>query len=269
MKNLFEILSDENPLDRIVSDGGYCSVFRKIAVVGDSLSSGEFEHVDDEGKKSYHDMFEYSWGQYLARMAGCTVYNFSRGGMTASEYCNSFATDKGFWSQDLASQAYIVALGVNDLFGQSQKLGSVDDVNIADCEQNKNTFAGHYGKLIQRYLAIQPKAKFFFVTMPREESDDEKKIQLKKEHTKLLYDFAEIFPHSYVIDLHQYAPVYDEAFKKSFYMYGHLNPAGYLFTAKIIASYVDFIVRSNFKDFEQVGFIGTPLYDEKRERGEK
>lgn len=34
---------DEKPLDNIPSDGGYTAIFRTIACVGDSLSSGEFE----------------------------------------------------------------------------------------------------------------------------------------------------------------------------------------------------------------------------------
>ena len=84
--------ADEKPLENWVTDGGYTSIFRTIACVGDSLSSGEFETLDgDTGARHFYDMFEYSWGQFMARMAGLTVYNFSRGGMTASEYCESYA----------------------------------------------------------------------------------------------------------------------------------------------------------------------------------
>lgn len=34
---------EEKPLDNIVANGGFCGILRKIACVGDSLSSGEFE----------------------------------------------------------------------------------------------------------------------------------------------------------------------------------------------------------------------------------
>ena len=84
---------DEKPLDKIVSDGGFCGIFRTIACVGDSLSSGEFEVSLPTGAKAYLDMFDYSWGQYIARAAGCKVYNFSRGGMTAKEYCDGYAAN--------------------------------------------------------------------------------------------------------------------------------------------------------------------------------
>ena len=104
----------EQPLDNIVTDGGFCGIFRTIGCIGDSLSSGEFESKNEDGKVDYHDCFEYSWGQYIARSTGCTVYNFSRGGMTASEYWNSFAEANDYWNPDKLCQAYIIALGVND-----------------------------------------------------------------------------------------------------------------------------------------------------------
>ena len=43
----------------------------------------------------------------MAREAGVRVYNFSRGGMTAEEYIESFADKKGFWDEDKTCQAYI------------------------------------------------------------------------------------------------------------------------------------------------------------------
>ena len=44
-------------------------------------------------------------------------------------------------------------------------------------------------------------------------------------------------------------------------MLGHMNPAGYLLTAKMTMAYIDYIIRSDFKAFRDVGFIGTDLYD--------
>ena len=39
-----------------------------------------------------------------------------------------------------------------------------------------------------------------------------------------------------------------------------MNPAGYLLTARMVAAYIDFIVRHHMEDFVQTGFIGTELY---------
>ena len=71
-------------------------------------------------------------------------------------------------------------------------------------------------------------------------------------------DMAEMFDNTYVINLRKYSPVYDSEFKKKFFVGGHMNAAGYILTAQMITSYIDYIVRHNLEDFSQVGFIGTP-----------
>lgn len=249
----------EQPLDRLIPDGGLCAVFRTLGCIGDSLSSGEFEGTDETGKKTYHDFMEYSWGQYIARAAGLKAYNFSRGGMTAKEYCESFAEANGFWSPDLLCQAYVIALGVNDLVGQKQPVGSLDDIDPDDPEKNAPTFTGYYAKIIGRIRKMQPQARFFLVTMPRNDNPDFAVPVV--EQGKAIHRLAGYFPYTYVIDLARYAPVYDQAFKKRFYLGGHMNPAGYLLTARMIASYIDFLIRQNPEDFAQVGFIGTPYHN--------
>lgn len=251
--------TEEKPLDNLVTDGGYAAVFRTICCVGDSLSSGEFEADNGTGGSSYHDMFEYSWGQFLGRMCGSRVYNFSRGGMTAKEYCETFAEHNGFWNAKYASQAYIIALGVNDILGQKQAVGQISDIDFKDWQNNKKTFAGYYAEIIQKLKAIQPRAKFFLMTMPREEEDD-KISELKKEHALFLHELAEKFDNTYVIDFFKYAPVYGKEFKEKFYLRGHMNPMGYLLTANITASYIDYIIRHNTEAFKEIGFIGTELH---------
>ena len=257
-----EYLFDENekPLDRIACDGGFCAVFRKIACVGDSLSSGEFETKTPDGKTHYNDYFEYSWGQYIARMCGSTVYNFSKGGMTAAQYCQSFAAEKGFWDPSLAAQAYIIALGCNDFNHNRFAPGDVStDICPDDWRRNANTFAGWYGQIVQRYKEISPDAKFFFVTMVS--SGKPGASGTVDRQADVVRKMAEYFDNSYVIDLDRYGAKYGDEFRKQFYLHGHLNPAGYIYTAKIIASYIDYIVRHNMRDFKRVGYINTPLSD--------
>lgn len=252
---------NEKPLDRIVSDGGFCGIFRTIACVGDSLSSGEFEAVTPDGVRNYYDIFDFSWGQYLARMAGTTVYNFSRGGMTARAYMQEFAESKGYWAPELAASAYIIALGCNDLWYEKQDIGSTADICPEDYNKNTQNFAGWYSAVVARYREISPDSRLFFVTMLYE--GDAEKDALCDRHAELLYSLAEYFGNAYVIDLRKYMCPYDEFFKSKFYLEGHLNPCGYILTAKIIASYIDYIIRHNMKDFERVGFFNTPFSDSK------
>lgn len=249
---------NEKPLDNLVSGYSHTSVFRKIAFVGDSLSSGEFESRDEQGNKGYHDFYEYSWGQYIARRNGLTAYSFSRGGMTAKEYIESFAEEKGFWDKEKAAQAYVIALGVNDVYNGGMEIGSVDNIN-PDYRKNAETFIGYYAAIVARYKEISPDAKFFFVTFPNDSARN--KDESTQEVITQLYSLAEYFDNAYVIDLFKYGPVYDERFREKFYLYGHMNPSGYIFTAEIIDSYIDYIVRHNPKDFERVAFINPPQSD--------
>ena len=250
----------EKPLDNIPADGGFAGIFRTIGCIGDSLSSGEFESLDEAGNRGYHDMFEYSWGQYLGRLVGAKVYNFSRGGMTAIEYMQSFAEANGFWGEDKLCQCYIMALGVNDLFGRKMPLGSVADICVEDyTKNNTETFAGWYAQVMQRIRTMQPKARFFLMTMLHEGSEEHDRIV--DEHASLLHDIAAMFEFTYVIDFAKYAPVYDAEFRRNFYLGGHLNAAGYLLTSRMVAAYMDYIIRNNPDDFTQVGFIGHDFHN--------
>ncbi len=249
---------NEQPLDKIPSDGGFTGIFRSIACVGDSLSSGEYELVTPDGVRHYLDMFDNSWGQHLARIAGTTVYNFSRGGMTAREYVEGYGSAMAFWEQSKAAQAYIIALGCNDLFGLKEEVGSLDDIHDDDPSKNADTFAGWMGRLIARYKEIAPDAKFFLMTMPLE-SPDQDELRLKQ--GKLMYALAEHYSNTCVLDMAKYMPRYDEKFHERFFLEGHLNPAGYLLTGKIVAAYIDYIIRHNLKDFEHVGFINKEFSD--------
>lgn len=249
----------EKPLDKMPQNGGFCGIFRTIGCIGDSLSSGEFESTDENGNKGYHDYFEYSWGQYIAREAGCKVYNFSKGGMTAEGFCNGFAAENDYWSPEKRCQAYIIAMGVNDISENGINLGSLDDIDKENYENNKKTFVGNYAKIIQKMKKNQPKAKFFLMTIPQTEKND--RTEAEDLHQKLMYDFAEYFDNTYVLDFRKYAPVYDDEFKENFYLGGHLNPCGYMLTAKMVMSYIDYIIRHNMEDFKNAGFIGKDFHN--------
>ena len=250
----FYIKEKEKPLDNLVSDGGFTSIFRTIACVGDSLSSGTMETKDEEGNRICHNLYDYSWGQFLSRTTGAKVYNFSVGGLTAKGYIECFSEENGFWEKDKLCQAYIIAFGVNDLLNGGQEIGSVSDVDLNDYNNNKETFAGYYAKIIQKYKELVPGAKFFLVTIPRGMIGTQKE-NLKKEHAKLLYDMANLFENTYVIDLNKYAPEFDEEFQKNFALFGHLNAMGYSVISKMIMSYIDYIIRDNMEDFKNTAFI--------------
>ncbi len=98
--------ADKNPLAEIKTDGGFTSILGTVGCIGDSLSSGEHEYLYN-GNKGYYDMYEYSWGQFLARKCGLKVYNFSRGGLTAKEF-HKYADHTLAFYPDKLCRAYII-----------------------------------------------------------------------------------------------------------------------------------------------------------------
>ena len=250
---------DEKPLDNLVSNGGFCGIFRTIGCVGDSLSSGEFETLSDEGIKGYHDFYDYSWGQFMARDTGSKVYTFSKGGMTAKWFMEGFGDKCGAWSN--LCQAYIIALGVNDIsqaIGNGISLGGTEEIN----NPTNETFAGAYTNVVINLKRRQPDAKFFFMTRPKSCNESEKVAEMSDRHAEILYEIAAKFKNCYVMDFRKYAPVYDEEFRRRFFLKGHMNPMGYRLTALMAESYMDYIIRHNAEDFTKVGLIGTPYHNQ-------
>ena len=259
---------NEKPLDNFITEGcGLTNIFRRIAVIGDSLSSGEFE-ANHAGTniRTYHDMFEYSWGQYIARACGCTVYNFSRGGMTAKEYMRAFAKTQGMFDAAKACQAYIIALGVNDVIGRKFDIGSLGDKWSGDMnvpfDEDKSSFAAYYCAIIEKYKEIQPDAKFFLMSMPKGTGNVPEDDAKKERVNELLHEIAAHYKNCYVIDLFNYMPANAGDYRRVFYLGGHLNPVGYRFTAQVVMSYIDYIIRHNQEDFLQVPFIGMGIHNE-------
>lgn len=247
----------QKPLETLVGAYSAASVFRTIGFIGDSLSSGEIELVEADGTHSYHDLYEYAWGNFIARKNGQEARIFARGGMTAREYMQSFAEERGYWAAELACQAYVIALGVNDLTNQHQTPGTLRDIDPSDWRKNAPSFLGFYAQIIARYRQIQPEAKFFLVTMPR--SDAENHLRAAQEQREVLYALAGYFENTYVVDLYQYAPVYDEEFRRQYYLNGHMTATGYVLTAQIIDSYLDWLIRSDPDGFRRAALIGTGI----------
>ena len=117
-------------------------------------------------------------------------------------------------------------------------------------DSSLNGLAGKYCLHYEDY----EKARFFLVTIPD-------KRNVGEAHAKLLYEIAKLFEYTYVVDLYKYAPDYNEQFRKNFFLAGHMNVMGYKFTADMVGSYIDYIIRNNMEDFKQIGFVGTDFHN--------
>ena len=245
------------PLENLLSDAGMCPIFRRIGVIGDSLSSGEHESLID-GQIGWHDYYEYSWGQFMARACGSTVYNFSCGGLMARDFLLRIREPRfNIWDPQQRCQAYIIALGVNEILHNlrgEMYMGTVSDIHPDAPEKNAATFCGYMGRILSALKVIKPKCRIFLMTMPR--GIAEPLQPLEKLHAQLIREMAKLFDFTYVIDFYEHACVYDEEFRRVYYVGDHLNAMGYLLTAKMTMTYIDHIIRENPADFAQVGFIG-------------
>ena len=260
---------EENPLANVSSNPGLCGIFHKWGFIGDSLSSGEFEYKKPDGSNGYYDAYPYSWGQRMCALMGTKGDNYSKGGETAYGWISHF-WDKpdnkngNICAKDDPKQAYIIALGVNDVRMKTKpgkefyQLGSFDtDVNPGDYSLNAQTFIGCYAGIIQRVRSIEPRCRIFLVTMPRVNGGEE-----KVEYNKAIRHMADIFDNIYILDLEKYVPdqyVQGSEWRKKYYLRGHLSPAGYEYTAWMFLTYIDWIIRNDMDAFKDVGFIGTDL----------
>lgn len=245
----------EKPLENLVGGYSNTAIFRTMAFIGDSLSSGEFESMDPEGNRGYHDMYEYSFGQFIARRNGIKAYNFSVGGMTARGFLEFYAEPNGLFEKDKACQAYVIALGYNDIYNQKLPIGSSKDIEATEFD-GVRPYISYYAAIVRKYKEISPDAKFFFVTFTDESGKDK---DVKEAMVKAMYDLADHFDNSYVIDLYHNAPAFDDDFKEKYFLYRHMSPAGYMYFAELVDSYIDYIIRTNPEDFKKVGFIGKNI----------
>lgn len=252
---MFEIQKGEMPLENIKENCGFAGIFKEIGVIGDSLSSGEFESTDENGKVYYHDMYNYSWSAILERITGTKYYNYSRGGMSFKEFYESWAKQNNFWEK---RQAYIVDLGNNDLFVFRQNVGSAKDINLEDPSKNKDTYFGYMGKVLSKLKSLEKDARIFLVSLQIDHTfkeKDEMAYYVLEEMKKVV----KMYSFTYLIDMTTYGPVYDEKAREKFAMGFHPNAMGYYVYALAIGNYIDYIIRQNYKDFFEVPFIGTDL----------
>lgn len=249
--------TEEKPLDNLLEDGGFLPIFQTIACIGDSLSSGELQLKKADGTNAFFDYYEFSWGKYMERIVGSKVHVFARGGMTANEYRKSFANKMGYFKSELASNAYIIALGVNDLLNHDTPIGSIADIFPDDPSKNNDTFIGSYAYIIQRYKAIQPDAKFFLTTVPQSTDRGEERLSRARGQRDAIYELARYFDNCYVIDFFEYAPDFNAEFRDNFFLNGHMSPAGYQLISRMFVSYIDYIIRHDHAAFKHVGLMGV------------
>jgi len=248
-----EVISDENPIGTISHDPGFCSIFHHWGFIGDSLCSGEFESNSTNGEKrrGWHDMYEYSWGQRICAATGTEGENYSQGGETTFGWIEHFWDNPKNGNNNIDAkahpkQAYIIALGENDQY-QKFTVGEVaTDIDLENYKKNSKTFAGCYAGIIQRVQSIQPDAKIFVVTMPKNNNP----------YNNVIRQMPQLFKNVYLIDLEKYGGNYwAKDFRERYFLGGHMNAAGYQWSAYMFMTYINWIIENNWSDFSDIALM--------------
>lgn len=227
-----------------------------------------------------NDMYEYSWGQQMARLLGASGYNFSVGGEYCKRWCTG-ANNNRRWgkAQTDLKDVYTLALGVNDrgywlknrtdvvdypcvtAYPNQSQYGSLTitkaqvlaDIDLDDYNNNANSYAGWYAGIIQRIQSVRKHAHIFCITNPGEGGG--------KEWNQVIRLVVEIMREKYgtyiwLVDLATYNPITPEM-SQNCSLNGHLSAFGYLYSAYQISTYIDWLIRNNIDAFRGSSLIGT------------
>ena len=235
------------PLKKIDTSYMLLPVFHHVGCIGDSLASGESAYTDGDGQH-FIDLYDHSWGQYLAKATGNTYYNFSRGGLAAKTWLETQAT--AAFDGTKKCEAYIIGLGHNDS-NRGDPVGTSADINVSDHTQNADTFYGNYGKIIQMIKEHQPKAKIFVLTAVAEGVET-------GGYNAAVRTIAKMFSNVYLLDFYNYKGLhFSDGILAQQSRNGHYNAVGYKYISAMIGSYIDWYMYNYPEEFEQVEFIGT------------
>ena len=97
-------------------------------------------------------------------------------------------------------------------------------------------------------------AKIFLISPPQNGKPEDVRTQKYGEVRDLLGQLTTVFNRTYLLDMYEYAPKQTKEFSET-YWHGHMAPTGYYVFGKIVAAYVDYIVRKHPKDFKLTGMI--------------
>lgn len=250
-----------NPLETIITSTSMACVFPRIACIGDSLTKGGMEWTS--GSEGIIDYAAYSYPTHMQRILDNTVHNMGSSGACASSEdgvksynrWNDIATSKNWLTDTYKCEAYIIALGTNDIGYLGSFTGDVSaDIDTSDYNSNALTSVGGYAKIIQRIRELQPRAKIFCVTIPHTRNSESTRTDANIK----IRAIAEMFG-CFIIDLEKYGVQPDDVakWKAIYYNKGHLNCLGYKQYADMICTYIDWLMRNNPRDFYDIPAIET------------
>lgn len=214
----------------------FMTIFHKLGVIGDSLSSGEI--IRDN---KYIDRYDFSWLSNIARRNGLKYAHYSQGGMTAKNWLNNTGSlyDK-FQNDDELASAIFIALGTNDI-NAGYQVGNSTDAPGTD------SFCGYIKSIIETIRTKNPNCVIFMVSLYS--LSDTSKI-----YSNAIRDLSKLYDLCYFVN---YADNNDgvviDSTDWSISRYGHFTTTAYVKASSIIEKLCNDIVKNNQNEF---GYFG-------------
>lgn len=161
------------------------SLFQRIAVIGDSFSSGGIYGIKDIQDGEHYPI---SWVQIMARKAGITGVNYAYPGFNCKQWLNDYVYGAGKMDLDEKCDLYVVFLGITPEKKMTEDVSipignAYTDINKTNPNLNADTFCGNYGRVVSRILSHDALAKIILV----------QPIIIEEERKKAIADIAEFF----------------------------------------------------------------------------
>lgn len=173
---LFDIMSDNVSLQELnqkaniaqyyeYADYTSLSMYEKVAVIGDSYSSGGLYGIPGIATQGRH--LSIAWLAVLGRRCGFTSRIYGVTGGNTYKFLHDTTSDYGISAMlaDEPHNLYFIMLGING--DEDDNIGDVSTDCFEDWTQNADTFCGRYGQIIGNIQNHAPKAKIVCIVPPQ------------------------------------------------------------------------------------------------------
>ena len=221
-----------------------------VGIVGDSLSIG----ASGDGR-AVQDNAQYAWWRVLERDSGMTYRRYAQGGLSTRTWLTNQSYGLPAAVKD-PCHCYIIALEVNDraiLNQDSSYLGSLADIDLADPDNNADTYYGNLAKIIQKLKVVSPNARFLVMNNPRS-GDDALYAQLNQ----AISDVVALFTYCHLVDMVSlFGAEYTEqdSFIENMCDYTrHYPSCAYAYMGKLCEYAIGITIEQNYRDYKTIQF---------------
>ena len=208
----------------------FYTLFPKMAVIGDSLSSGAM-YVNG----GYNDFYGNSWLSMIARQTGSKRNHFSRGGLTAKAWIENYET---ILNDSEVADIYYIALGTNDEYLNLYPLGNITDT------AGTNSFVGYYKYIINVIRTKAPNAAIMCVSLYNNQAGP-------TQYSNMIQSITNLYNNVYYVNFIGNSDITTDT--EGYAAHSHFNTMGYLYVANVIYKLTLEIVSAREADFRFYG----------------